>query len=61
MSIDEEGKVRMFIDGAHMVHQDRIGHSGLFATMGQRAMISISKKLGLVTISSKETKVVSNR
>ena len=51
----------MCIDGAHAVHQDGNGHSGLFAIMGRGAMMSISKKLGLVTISSTETEVVLNR
>jgi hypothetical protein len=49
----------IYIDGAHMIHRDTKGHSGLFATMGKGAMISVAKKLGLVTISSTETEVVS--
>lgn len=48
----------IYIDGAHMIHRDTKGHSGLFATMGKGAMISVAKKLGLVTISSTETEVV---
>ena len=42
-----------------MVHMDTRGHSGLFATMGKGAMLNVAKKLGMVTISSTETEVVS--
>ena len=58
--INGEGNLCIYIDRAHTVHQDSKGHSGLFATMGRRAMMSASKKLGLVTTSSTETEVVSN-
>ena len=37
------------------------GHSGLYATMGKGAMINVSKKLLLDTLSSTETEIVSTR
>ena len=49
----------IYIDGAHAVHSNCKGHSGLFVTQGKGAMISVSKKLGLVTNSSTETEIVS--
>jgi hypothetical protein len=49
----------IYIDGAHAVHNDCKGHSGLFVTQGKGAMINVSKKLGLVTNSSTETEIVS--
>ena len=48
----------IYIDGAHAVHSNCKGHSGLFVTQGKGAMISVSKKLGLVTNSSTETEIV---
>ena len=51
----------IYIDGIHAVYNDAKDHSGIFVTMGKGAMINISKKLGIVTNSSTETKVVSNR
>ena len=49
----------IYIDGAHAVHTNCKGHSGLFVTQGKGATISVSKKLGLVTNSSIETEIVS--
>ena len=51
----------IYIDEIYTVHNDAKGHSGIFVTMGKGAIINISKKLGIVTNSSTETKVVSNR
>ena len=48
----------IYIDCAHTVHSNCKGHSGLFVTQGKGAMISVSKKLGLVTNSSTETEIV---
>ena len=48
----------IYIKGAHAVHADYRGHSGLFVTQGKGAMVNVSKKLGLVIKSSKETEVV---
>ena len=50
----------MCIDGAHAVHVDSKGHSGLHLTMGKGGIINGSKKLGVSTISSTEIEVVSN-
>ena len=58
ISITEQGAI-INIDGAHAIHTDAKGHSGLYATMGKGAMINVSKKLGLNTLSSTETEVVS--
>ena len=58
ISIGKDGTV-IYIDGAHAVHTDARGHSGLFVTQGKGAMINISKKLGVATTSSTETEIVS--
>ena len=49
----------IYIDGAHDVHSNCKGHSGLFVMQGKGVMISVLKKLGLVTNSSTETEIVS--
>ena len=49
----------IYVDGTHAVHADGKGHSGLFVTMGTGAMINISKKLGVNTVSPAETEIVS--
>ena len=59
IEIDEKGDVYIYIDGAHAVHDDGKGHSGLYITMGRGGLINQSKKLGIVTISSTETEIVS--
>ena len=59
IAIDEDGNIYAYIDGAHTIHVDAKGYSGLFLTIGRGAMIKILKKLGLVTTSSTETEVVS--
>ncbi len=41
------------------MHSDGKGHSGLFVTMGTGAMINVSKKLGVNTVNSTETEIVS--
>ena len=58
ISITKKGAI-IYIDGAHAIHTDAKGHSGLYATMGKGAMINVSKKLGLNTLSSTETEIVS--
>ena len=58
IEIDEEGNAHICIDGAHAVHSDVKGHSGLYLTMGRSAIINTLKKLGIVTTSSTETEVV---
>ena len=57
ISITAEGVI-IYIDGAHTVHANCKGHSGMVNTMVKGAMISVSKKLGIVTNSSTETEVV---
>ena len=58
ISITKKGTIT-YIDGAHAIHTDVKGQSGLYATMGKGAMINVSKKLGLNTLSSTETEIVS--
>ena len=58
ISITKKGAI-IYIDCAHAIHTDAKGHSGLYATMGKGAMINVSKKLGLNTLSSTETEIVS--
>ena len=48
----------IYIDVTHIVNSNCKGYSGLFITQGKRVMINVSKKLGLVTNSSIETKIV---
>lgn len=60
ITINDDGAITC-IDGAHTVHADAKGHSGLFNTMGKGAMINVSKKLGIVTNSFTETEIVSTR
>ena len=48
----------IYIDGAHAVHTNCKGHSGLLVTQEKGATINVSKKLGLVTNSSTETEIV---
>ena len=50
----------MRVDGSHGVHSDGKGNSGMFLTMGRGAMMNVSKKLGLMTISSIEIEVVAD-
>ena len=57
--IMSDGKYTIiYIDGAHTVYSNCKGHSGLFVTQGKRAMISISKKLVLVSNISTEIEIV---
>lgn len=49
----------IYIDGAHAIHPDTRGHSGLYVTQGKGAMMNVSKKLGVITTSSTETEIVS--
>ena len=59
IGIGDDGNTVIHIDGAHAVHNDCKGHSGLYLTMGKGAMINVSKKLGLLTNSSTESEIVS--
>jgi len=40
IGMDDSGNVVIYVDGAHAVHSDGKGHSGLFVTMGTGAMIN---------------------
>ena len=59
IAMSKDGQVYIHIDGAHAVHMDMKGHSGLFVTQGKGAMINVAKKLKINTASSTETEVVS--
>ena len=54
-SIGENLDVITCVYGVRAVYNDGRGHSGLFLTMVQGAMMNASKKLGLVTTSCTET------
>ena len=54
-------KEQYYIYDAHAIHKDTKRQSGLYTTMGKCAMINVSKKLGLNTLSSTETEIVSTR
>ena len=55
IAISGDESMTIYIDGAHAIHSDARGHSGLFATQGKGAIISVLKKLGVNTVSSTET------
>jgi len=59
IGMDDSGNVVVYVDGARAVYSDGKGHSGLFVTMGIGAMINVSKKLGVNTVSSTETESIS--
>ena len=59
IEITEDGAI-IYIDGSHAVHADSKGHSGMFTTMGRGAIMNVARKLGLNTVSSTETEVVSS-
>ena len=54
-----EDSAIIYIDESHAVHSDAKGHSEMFTTMGRGALLNIAKKLGLVTLSSTKTEIVS--
>ena len=60
LKINDKGDVVTHVDGAHEVHNDDKGHSGLFLTMRKGAMTNSSKKLGFITTSSIETEIVAD-
>ena len=60
LSINENGDGAKHVDGAHVVCDDGKCHSGLFLTMGQGAMMKVSKKLGLVAASFTEIEIVAD-
>ena len=45
ISMTDEGTV-IYINGAHAVHADSRGHSGLIVTQGKGGMISVLKRVG---------------
>ena len=59
ISTDYDGDGHVYVDGAHQVYQDGKGHSGLCLTIVNVLMMIVSKKLGLVTMSSTETETSS--
>ena len=58
ISTYDKGEVVMRVAGECTAHTDSRGYSGMFLTMGKCAMMSESKKLGVVTVSSTETEIV---
>ena len=59
-SINEEGEVLIYIDGANATCIDGKRYSVILVTIGKVATLNISKKLSIVTTSSTETEVVAN-
>jgi len=59
IAIDKDGNSMKCTDCSHATHTDGKLHSGLFITMVNGAMTNVSKKLGLVKMSSTEIGVVS--
>lgn len=58
IALYKNGDTIIWIDGAHNVHMDGKGHAGMVTSQGRGAMISVSKKLGIKTLSSTETEIV---
>jgi hypothetical protein len=59
LGTDESGNIYWYKDGAHAVHRDMRGHTGLMMTFGQGAVYARSLKQKLNTRSSTETELVS--
>ena len=57
---DHSSEVRICIDGPHASHVDGKGHSGMFSAMVRGSMMNTSHKLGVASMISTETEVVSN-
>ena len=57
IAIIDKGSI-IYIDGAHTVHTNYKEHSGMVNTIGKGAMMSVSRKLCIVTNTSTETDVV---
>ena len=53
--IDDKGQVEVCTDGAHAVHADGKVCSEMFLAMDKGAMMSVSKKLGVIIVGSTET------
>ena len=60
ISIDDKGEVVTCADRSHAVHADGKRHSGMLLNMDKGAIMSASKKLGVVTVSSTGTKIVAD-
>ena len=61
MLTNKNSEVYMRINRSHAVHADGKENLGLCLIIEKGVITIISKKLGLVAISSAETKVASNR
>ena len=57
ISINDKGKVYIYIDSAYIVYIDGQGHSSIYLAIEKSEMINIFKKLGVITTSSTETEV----
>ena len=60
VSIDENGKVIIYIDSAHTAHNNSKEHSGLYLMIEKKVIINVSKKLSLVTTSSIEIEITAD-
>ena len=58
LGVDGSGNIYWYKDGAHAVHPDMRGHTGLVMTLGCGAVLSASWRQKINTLSSTETETV---
>ena len=58
LGTDKSGNIYWWIDGAHAVHQDMEGHTGLVISFRHGAALSVPLKRNINTMSSTETETV---
>lgn len=61
LSVSHSCHFHTTIDRVHAIHADGKGYSSMYMTMRRGARINVSKKLGLIAISSTEAEIVVNR
>ena len=57
ITIKDKGAI-IYIDGEHAVHTNCKGHLGMVNTMDKGVIMSVLKRLGIVTNSSTETEII---
>ena len=57
ISADKKGEAVLYVDGAHAAYADGKRNSGIFLTIVKGVTMSVSKKLGVFTVSSTETQI----
>lgn len=58
IAIAKDSKVQIYINRSHIVRSNGKGYSRMFLTIGRGAMLTTSKKLGLIITSLTKTEVV---